>query len=58
VGYWRFSLVTSALTYMSQNGITVGDIFNKITGQFDALQVLYPKVGGINKQQQISNHKA
>jgi hypothetical protein len=29
------SLVTSALTYMSQNGITVGDVFKKLTGDFD-----------------------
>jgi len=29
------SLVTSGLTYMSQNGITVGDVFNKLTGDFD-----------------------
>lgn len=31
------SLVTTALTYMSQNGITVGDVFNKLTGNFDAV---------------------
>jgi hypothetical protein len=30
------SLVTSALTYMSQNGITIGDVFNKLTGDFNA----------------------
>jgi len=30
------SLVTSGLTYMSQKGITVGDVFKKITGDFDA----------------------
>jgi hypothetical protein len=29
------SLVTSALTYMSQNGITVGDVFAKLSGDFD-----------------------
>lgn len=29
------SLVTSALTYMSQNGITVGDVFDKLSGTFD-----------------------
>jgi hypothetical protein len=29
------SIVTSALTYMSQNGITVGDVFSKLTGTFD-----------------------
>jgi hypothetical protein len=31
------SLVTSALTYMSQNGITVGDIFDKLSGNFDSV---------------------
>lgn len=30
------SLVTSGLTYMSQQGLTVGDVFNKLTGDFDA----------------------
>lgn len=30
------SLVTSALTYMSQNGLTVGDIVKKMTGNFDS----------------------
>ena len=29
------SLVTTGLTYMSQNGITVGDVFDKLTGTFD-----------------------
>lgn len=29
------SLVTTGLTYMSQNGITVGDVFNKLSGNFD-----------------------
>src|SRR6478609_9536915 len=29
------SLVTTGLTYMAQNGITVGDVFNKLTGDFD-----------------------
>src|SRR6478735_12155391 len=29
------SLVTTGLTYMAQNGITVGDVFNKLTGTFD-----------------------
>lgn len=29
------SLVTSGLTYMSQKGITVGDVFDKLTGDFD-----------------------
>lgn len=30
------SLVTTGLTYMSQKGLTVGDVFNKLTGNFDA----------------------
>lgn len=29
------SAVTSGLTYMSQKGLTVGDVFNKISGDFD-----------------------
>ena len=30
------SLVTTAFTYMSQNGLTLGDVVDKITGKFDA----------------------
>ena len=30
------SLVTTGLTYMSQSGLTVGDVFDKLTGKFDA----------------------
>lgn len=30
------SLVTSAMTYMSQNNISVGDLVDKLTGKFDA----------------------
>jgi len=29
------SLVTTGLTYMAQNGLTVGDVFDKLTGNFD-----------------------
>ena len=29
------SLVTTGLTYMSQSGLTVGDVFDKLTGKFD-----------------------
>lgn len=29
------SLVTAGLTYMAQKGLTVGDVFNKLTGDFD-----------------------
>jgi len=32
------SLVTSALTYMSQNNITVGDVLDKLSGNFDNLK--------------------
>lgn len=30
------SLVTTALTVMSQQGLTIGDVFNKLSGNFDA----------------------
>jgi len=30
------SLLTTALTYMSQQGISVGDVFDKISGDFDS----------------------
>lgn len=29
------SLVTTGLTYMAQKGLSVGDVFNKLTGNFD-----------------------
>ena len=29
------SLLTTGLTYMSQKGLSVGDVFNKLTGSFD-----------------------
>lgn len=29
------SLVTTGLTYMAQNGLSVGDVFDKLTGTFD-----------------------
>lgn len=32
------SLVTSALTYMAQNGLTVSDVLDKMTGNFDNLK--------------------
>ena len=31
-----FSVVTSGLTYMAQEGITVGDVFDKLRGNFDS----------------------
>lgn len=39
------SLVTSGLTYMSQNGITVGDVFDKLTGKFDETAQAMKKIG-------------
>jgi hypothetical protein len=33
---FAISLVTSGLTYMSQKGLTVGDVFKQLTGDFDA----------------------
>lgn len=38
------SLVTTALTLMSQNGLTVGDVFSKLTGDFDAFGSAMTKV--------------
>ena len=38
------SLVTSALTYMSQKGITISDVFNKLTGNFDEYAAALKKV--------------
>lgn len=32
------SLVTSGLTYMAQNGLTVGDVMDKLSGNFNNLQ--------------------
>jgi hypothetical protein len=40
------SLVTTGLTYMSQNGITVGDVFKKLTGTFDANAAALNKLNG------------
>ena len=54
------SLVTSALTYMSQNGITVGDVFKKLTGNFDAVAAAMKKASdeGIKSSaEEISNLK-
>jgi hypothetical protein len=38
------SLVTTALTFMSQNGITVGDVFDKLTGSFSEYGAALKKV--------------
>lgn len=51
------SLVTTGLTYMSQNGITVGDVVGKMTGSFDsarkAMQDMNAEVAK-NSQAQIT----
>lgn len=39
------SLVTTGLTYMAQNGITVGDVFDKLTGTFDENAKALSEVG-------------
>lgn len=55
------SLVTTALTVMAQKGITVGDVFNKLTGTFDEFK---KSLQDINKEsakqsgEQISTAKA
>lgn len=38
------SLVTTGLTIMAQKGITVGDVFNKITGSFDEFGASLKKI--------------
>ena len=52
------SLLTAGLTYMSQKGLTVGDVFRKITGDFDearrAMQDLNVEAAK-NAQAQISS---
>ena len=55
------SLVTTAFTYMAQNGLSVGDVIDKMTGKFDAnrkaLQDMNAEVAG-NAQAQISSMNA
>lgn len=55
------SLVTSGLTYMSQNGLTVKDVFDKLTGTFDenarAMSALNAEVAK-NASGEISSMKA
>lgn len=41
------SLVTSAFTYMSQNGLTVTDVFNKLSGKADGLK---ESMAAVNKE--------
>ena len=55
------SLVTTAFTYMSQNGLSVGDVIDKMTGSFDAnrkaMQDMNAEVAK-NSQAQISSMNA
>ena len=55
------SLVTTAFTYMAQNGLTVGDVVGKMTGEFDAnrkaMQDMSAEVAK-NSQAQISSMNA
>lgn len=39
------SLVTTALTYMAQSGLTVGDLMDKVTGKFDAQRKALTELG-------------
>lgn len=52
------SLVTTAFTYMAQNGLTLGDVIDKMTGKFDAnrrsMQEMNSEVAK-NAQAQISS---
>ena len=55
------SLVTTAFTYMAQNGLSVGDVIDKMTGSFDAnrkaMQDMNAEVAK-NSQAQISSMNA
>ena len=55
------SLVTTAFTYMAQNGLSVGDVIDKMTGNFDtarkAMQDMNAEVAK-NSQSQISSMNA
>lgn len=55
------SLVTTAFTYMAQNGLTLGDVVGKITGSFNearkAAQEMNAKIAG-DSQGQISGMNA
>ena len=55
------SLVTTAFTYMAQNGLSVGDVIDKMTGKFDAnrkaMQDMNAEVVK-NSQAQISSMNA
>ncbi len=55
------SLVTTGLTYMSQQGLTVGDVFDKLTGKFDENAKALSKMAAEaikNSGEEISGFKA
>jgi len=55
------SLVTTGLTYMAQNGITVGDVFDKLTGTFDKNAKALSEIGSEaakNSKEEISSLNA
>lgn len=55
------SLVTTGLTYMSQQGLTVGDVFDKLTGNFDKLGQSMNQVAveaAKNSSEEITSFKA
>lgn len=55
------SLVTTGLTYMSQQGLTVGDVFDKLTGKFDKVgQAMNDVAAEVakNSSEEITGYKA
>lgn len=55
------SLVTTGLTYMSQSGLTVGDVFDKLTGKFDKVGQAMKDVAAEaakNSSEEITGYKA
>ena len=54
------SLVTTGLTLLSQSGLTIGDVFDKLTGNFDAFGESMKKIAEESKKsaaEQISSLK-
>ena len=55
------SLVTTGLTYMSQSGLTVGDVFDKLSGKFDKVGQAMNDVAAEaakNSSEEITGYKA
>lgn len=55
------SLVTTGLTYMSQSGLTVGDVFDKLSGKFDKVGQAMKDVAAEaakNSSEEITGYKA